>query len=180
MHWKNCAVTKTEADQALNEAEERAARQRGRINETEDELREVRRKREINTDLVHHLSMARERFDMQLKSIADHVWETYGLLMEQVDEPMPEDTEPAAVKETIKMLRERLKNIGEVNKLAIEEYEEEKTRLDTFESQMHDLNEAETKLRQTIAEINDTANKRFTETFDEIRTNFRTVFHTLF
>jgi len=171
---------KTEADQALNEAEERAARQRGRINETEDELREVRRKREINTDLVHHLSMARERFDMQLKSIADHVWETYGLLMEQVDEPMPEDTEPAAVKETIKMLRERLKNIGEVNKLAIEEYEEEKTRLDTFESQMHDLNEAETKLRQTIAEINDTANKRFTETFDEIRTNFRTVFHTLF
>ena len=45
---------------------------------------------------------------------------------------------------------------------------------------MHDLNEAETKLRQTIAEINDTANKRFTETFDEIRTNFRTVFHTLF
>ena len=55
------------------------------------ELREVRPKREINTDLVHHLSMARERFDMQLKSIADHVWETYGLLMEQVDEPMPED-----------------------------------------------------------------------------------------
>lgn len=171
---------KTDADEALNEAEESASRQRGRINQIDTDLRDIRRKREINTDLVHHLTMAKERFDMQLKSIADHIWETYGLLMDQVDEPMPEDTEPATVKETIKMLRERLKNIGEVNKLAIEEFEEEKTRLDTFETQMNDLNEAETKLRQTIAEINDTANKRFTETFDEIRTNFRTVFHTLF
>ncbi|MCC5927260.1 MAG: chromosome segregation protein SMC [Bacteroidetes bacterium] len=171
---------KGDADEALTEAEESAARQRGRINQIDEDLREIRRKREINTDLVHHLTMAKERFDMQLKSIADHIWETYGLLMDQLTEEMPDDTEPATVKETIKMLRERLKNIGEVNKLAIEEYEEEKTRLDTFESQMQDLNEAETKLRETIAEINDTANKRFTETFDEIRTNFRTVFHTLF
>ena len=171
---------KADADEALTEAEESAARQRGRINQIDDDLRDIRRKREINTDLVHHLTMAKERFDMQLKSIADHIWETYGLLMDQLNEVMPDDTEPATVKETIKLLRERLKNIGEVNKLAIEEYDEEKTRLDTFESQMNDLNEAETKLRETIAEINDTANKRFTETFDEIRTNFRTVFHTLF
>lgn len=171
---------KSDADEELTEAEESAARQRGRINQFDEDLRDVRRKREINMELVHHLGMAKERFDMQLKSIADHVWETYGLLMDQLTEPMPEDTDPATVKETIKNLRERLKNIGEVNKLAIEEYEVEKDRLDRFETQISDLNEAEDKLRETIAEINATANKRFTETFTEIRENFKTVFHTLF
>lgn len=171
---------KEDADHALSDAEERAARQRGRIHQIEEELRDIRRKKEVNLELVHHLGMAKSRFDMQSKTIADHVWETYGLLMDQLTEEMPEGADPATVKETISMLKERLKNIGEVNKLAIEEYDEEKTRLDTFETQINDLNTAEEKLRQTIAEINETANARFSETFDQIRVNFRDVFHSLF
>jgi chromosome segregation protein len=171
---------KMDADELFAEAEETVARQRGRINQIDEDLVDIRRKKDINVELVHHLGMAKSRFDMQSKSIADHIWETYGLLMDQVQDEMPDDIEPSAVKEQITMLKERLKNIGEVNKLAISEYDEEKTRLDTFESQMADLNDAEEKLRQTIAEINQTANERFSKTFEEIRVNFQTVFHTLF
>lgn len=171
---------KVDADEALNEAEERVQIQRGRLNQLEEEIKNNRRKREIGLELLHQLEMTRNRYDLQIKSLSDHVWETYGLLMDQVTEPMPEDIDPSAVKEQISVLKERLKNIGEVNKLAITEYEEEKTRLDTFESQMNDLNEAEDQLRQTISEINQTANERFSQTFDAIRTNFQNVFHSLF
>lgn len=171
---------KVDADETLSEAEEQVQRQRGRLNQLEDDLREIRRKKEINVELVHHLGMAKSRFDMQSKSIADHIWETYGLLIDQLTEEMPDDIDPSAVKEQINLLKERLKNIGEVNKLAISEYDEEKTRLDNFEAQMNDLNEAEEKLRQTITEINNTANERFIKTFDAIRMNFQNVFHTLF
>ena len=89
---------KVDADEALSEAEEQVQRQRGRLNQLEDDLREIRRKKEINVELVHHLGMAKSRFDMQSKSIADHVWETYGLLIDQLTEEMPEDVEPSAVK----------------------------------------------------------------------------------
>lgn len=171
---------KVDADEALNEAEERVQIQRGRLNQLEEEIKNNRRKREIGLELLHQLEMTRNRYDLQIKSLSDHVWETYGLLMDQVIEPMPEDIDPSAVKEQISVLKERLKNIGEVNKLAITEFEEEKIRLDTFESQMNDLNEAENQLRQTISEINQTANERFSQTFDAIRTNFQNVFHTLF
>jgi len=171
---------KKEADELFNEAEENVARQRGRINQIDEDQVDIRRKKDINIELVHHLGMAKSRFDMQSKSIADHVWDNYGLLMDQVMDEMPDDIEPSAVKEQITVLKERLKNIGEVNKLAISEYDEEKERLDTFESQMADLNDAEEKLRQTISEINHTANDRFSKTFEEIRVNFQTVFHTLF
>lgn len=171
---------KVDADEALNEAEERVQIQRGRLNQLEEEIKTNRRKREIGLELLHQLEMTRNRFDLQIKSLSDHVWETYGLLMDQVNESMPDDVDPSAVKEQISVLKERIKNIGEVNKLAITEYEEEKARLDTFESQMNDLNEAEHQLRQTISEINQTANERFSQTFDAIRTNFQNVFHTLF
>lgn len=171
---------KADADGALAEADEIAARYRGRLNQIETDLRDVRRRKEVNLELVHHLGMSKERYEMQAGAIADHVWETYGLLMEAVTEELPEDAEPGAVRETISTLRERLKNIGEVNALAIHEYEEENARLQLFEQQIADLNEAEQKLLATIDEINTTATNLFMNTFEQVRENFKTVFHTLF
>src|SRR5699024_5346640 len=80
----------------------------------------------------------------------------------------------------ISSLRQQIKQIGEVNPLAIDEFEEEKNRLEFLEEQIQDLQEAEGQLRQTIDEINETATKRFNETFEKIRSNFKTVFKTLF
>jgi chromosome segregation protein len=53
--------SKEAADEALEKAEATSARQRGKINEIEKELKEVRRRKEVNMELVHHLDMAREK-----------------------------------------------------------------------------------------------------------------------
>jgi len=171
---------KKEADEALEKAEEAAAKQRGMINEIEKELKEVRRRKEVNMELVHHLDMAREKMDMQSQALSDHIWETYGILMKQVTGELPEDKTPEQAKERISWLKQKLNSIGEVNPLAIEEYKEEKERLDFYEEQIMDLEEAEEQLLETIDEINETATKRFNETFEKIRVNFQQVFKTLF
>jgi|TARA_R100001591_G_scaffold118262_1_gene140193 chromosome segregation protein len=171
---------KVEADDALKKAEEAASIQRGKINEFEKELKEIRRRKEVNMELVHHLAMAKEKMEMQSQALSDHIWETYGILMKQVEGEMPDDMTTDEVKQRIGWLRQKLNNIGEVNALAIDEYKEEKERLDFYEEQIDDLNKAETQLLETIAEINETATERFNTTFEEIRTNFRQVFKTLF
>lgn len=171
---------KRAADQVLNETDERTGKQRGKIRSLEEQIRQIQRKKEINAELLHQFEMQKSRLDMQVKAVLDHVWETYGKLIEQVNEELPEGTEPGTVKSTIQSLRERLKSIGEVNHLAIDEYKEEKERLDFYEDQVQDLIEAEQKLRNTIKEINKTANERFTETFSRIRENFIKVFNMLF
>ncbi|MFN1834897.1 chromosome segregation protein SMC [Balneola sp. MJW-20] len=171
---------KAEADEQLQKAEEAAARQRGKINEIEKELKEVRRRKEVNMELVHHLAMAKEKMEMQIQSLADHIWETYGILMKQVEQELPEDKSPEEAKERIGWLRQKLNKIGDVNPLAIEEYKEEKERLDFYEGQIQDLTDAEEKLLETIHEINETATARFNTTFERIRTNFQRVFKTLF
>lgn len=171
---------KRKADKQLEQAEEASGKQRGRINEIEKELKEVRRRKEVNMELVHHLAMAKEKFEMQIENLSDHIWETYGVLMDQIDQQLPEDTEPDEAKKRIAWLKQKLKKIGDVNPLAIEEYEEEKERLDFYEEQIGDLRQAAKELRETIEEINKTATRRFNDTFEKIRVNFQKVFHTLF
>lgn len=171
---------KKAADLKLTEAENASRRQRGLINEIEKELKEIRRKKEVNLELVHHLSMAREKFEMQAQGLSDHIWETYGVLMDQLTEKLGTDIEPDEAKGRITSLRQKLQRIGDVNPLAIEEFQEEKERLDFYEGQISDLLKAEKEMRETIDEINETATERFNETFNSIRTNFKSVFSTLF
>jgi chromosome segregation protein len=172
---------KAEADEALKKAEEDAAKQRGAINELEKNLKEIRSQKEVNIELVHHLAMAKEKMEMQIQGLSDHIWETYGILMKQIEGvEMPEDKTPDEVKQRIGWLRQKLNSIGDVNPLAIEQYKEEKERLDFYEEQIEDLNKAEEQLLQTIDEINETATKRFNETFEKVRENFQKVFKTLF
>lgn len=171
---------KQKVDKVLENAEELAGKQRGRINQIEKDLKEVRRRKEVNMELVHHLAMSKEKYEMQIENFSDHIWETYGILMDQIDQELPEDMEPEEAKERTAWLRQKLKKIGEVNPLAIEEYEEEKERLDFYEEQVEDLHQAAEELRETIEEINKTATERFNKTFEKIRTNFIKVFHTLF
>ena len=167
-------------DALLREADKDCARQRGRIHQVEEDLKNRRRKREMTIELLHQLDMAKSQLDMKAKGIADHIWENYNILMENLKDTLPEDVEPDSARERITSLKQKLKNIGEVNPLAIEEYEKEKERLDFYEQQINDLLDAENQLRETIKEINETAQERFSTTFEQIRANFKSIFGTLF
>lgn len=171
---------KIEADQSFKKVEEEAAIQRGKINEFEKSSREISRQKEVNMELIHHLSMAKEKMEMQSQTISDYIWDTYGILMKQITEVLPEDVTPDEAKQKITTLRQRLNNIGEVNALAIDEYKEEKERLDFYDEQINDLVKAEEKLLKTIEEVNNTATEQFNTTFAQIRENFQKVFKTLF
>ncbi len=173
-------ISKEETAKELEQAEETCSHQRGKINLLEEDLKDVRRKKESNQDLLHSLELAQSRLEMEQNGINDHIWETYSMTIDQIDQDLPDDTDIATARETIFTLKERLKNIGEVNPLAITEYEQEKERLEHFEKQIQDLENAEEQLIETIQEINDSAQERFNKTFKEIRENFQTVFNTLF
>jgi chromosome segregation protein len=86
----------------------------------------------------------------------------------------------AALREEAKLLKSQLQSIGTVNPLAYEEYERESQRLEFLEKQFKDLQESERTLKHTIQEINQTAQKQFYDVFERIRTNFISIFTSLF
>jgi chromosome segregation protein len=70
--------------------------------------------------------------------------------------------------------------MGAVNLVAIEEYAELKQRFDFLKGQSDDLTNAKADLLKAIDEINQTSQKQFELTFEQIRKNFEYTFHTLF
>ncbi len=85
-----------------------------------------------------------------------------------------------AVKTEADALRQRMGSMGAVNLVAIEEYAELKQRHDFLQAQSGDLTQAKAELVKMIDEINQTSQKQFEVTFEQIRKNFAHTFQTLF
>jgi chromosome segregation protein len=85
-----------------------------------------------------------------------------------------------AVKADVDALRLRMGGMGAVNLVAIEEYSELRQRHDFLRNQSDDLTRARTDLIAAIDEINQTSQKQFEVTFEQIRKNFEYTFQTLF
>src|SRR5208337_745843 len=85
-----------------------------------------------------------------------------------------------AVQQQIESLQQRLDEIGPVNLVAIEEYEETEQRYQFLSKQNDDLVQARAQLLEVINRINVQTRQMFTETFEKIRENFRTMFTEVF
>jgi chromosome segregation protein len=85
-----------------------------------------------------------------------------------------------ALRAEIDALRQRLGSMGAVNLVAIEEYVELKQRHDFLKAQSDDLSKAKAELLAAIDEINQTSQRQFSVTFEQIRKNFVYTFQTLF
>src|SRR5207253_3725509 len=80
----------------------------------------------------------------------------------------------------LERLDRRREALGRVNPLAKEEYEEEKARLEDLTAQRADLEASLDALQKLRAELTETVERRFEETFAAVERNFTEVAATLF
>ena len=89
-------------------------------------------------------------------------------------------TDWAAVTEQVATIQKRIDEIGPVNLVAIEEYEETEQRHNFLTKQNDDLIQAKTQLSEIINKINTQTKEMFVQTFEKIRDNFRNMFVEMF
>jgi len=82
--------------------------------------------------------------------------------------------------ERAERLERRRESLGQVNPLAKEEYDAEKARLEELATQRKDLEQSLVELEKLRAELTETVERRFAETFDAVQKNFEEVASTLF
>lgn len=85
-----------------------------------------------------------------------------------------------AVLQQVGALQQRLDEMGPVNLVAIEEYEETEQRHAFLSTQYDDLVKAKSELSDVINRINTQTQEMFTITFNQIRENFRNMFIEVF
>ncbi len=149
------------------------------IQTLERKIKEERAKYEEYISAMHDLEMKVNEIRLKMQNLKDRAREEYQIELEYKEFPEGE-INLAVLKEEVENLKAKLKALGPVNLLAFNDYEEERKRLEFLISQRDDLIESERNLTKTIGEINETAQKRFLDTFEKIRQNFKKTFISLF
>jgi chromosome segregation protein len=85
-----------------------------------------------------------------------------------------------AVSDEIKLLRDKIQRLGNVNLDAISEQDELEQREQFLAGQLNDLTSSKRQLEELINEINAQSSERFEQTFNAVREHFQGMFRKLF
>jgi chromosome segregation protein len=167
-----------EANQASVEQEN--IRLREEMHRLQLKVRDERRSHDDALQAVHDLELKIADLKARIEHLKDKAFTEFELQLELKTYPPDEFVDFAALQDEIQHFRDKIKSLGNINFAAFEEYTQEKQRYEFLSSQRNDLIEAEKTLLATIEEINATAQRKFLETFEQIRLNFIETFKSLF
>jgi len=147
------------------------------LNKDRDELAE---KLQTFQNQKYDLDVRKAKQDTQLETYKEKLWEDFEISYIQAMEFKSEDfVMSRAVKEN-RQIKSRLRELGEVNVGAIEEYKQVSERYEFLTSERADVQKAMDDLNGIIAETDRTIKKRFRESFNQIVVNFEKQFRILF
>jgi chromosome segregation protein len=125
-----------------------------------------------------------DRGVMEYQTLLQGLFERYALEESSIaHDPAFDEISPArekAMMEDVESLREKIRRLGEVNVLAVDEYDEQKKRCEFLCSQRDDLLRSIADLEKAIERINKTSEERFVRAFHEINKRFQQIFPLVF
>ena len=137
------------------------------------ELEEVRQK-------IHEEEILASEVQLKLSHLQESMKERYGATLSASVGASLVELPKEEMSKRLAELKSSLEGFGEVNLMAIEEYQELKQRHDFLSEQQTDLHQALDSLKKAILRINRTTTKRFLETFHSVNEKFKEVFARLF
>jgi chromosome segregation protein len=144
----------------------------------ENQTKKYRKQHDSSLERGRTLELEINENRLKAENIREYILKEYS---DDVELSIPfEDLDVQTADDRIDILKQRIKNLGPVNPLAVSEYEKESERLNFLSKQRDDLLDAENSLMETIDKINETARKQFLETYGHIKEHFEKVFHSFF
>ncbi len=128
----------------------------------------------------YEIEIKKAKGEAQLETFKEKLWEEFEISYVQAIEMKKKDfSMSAAVKEN-REIKNRIRELGEVNVGAIEEYASVSERYDFLTAQRADILEATASLKKIIDDMDRTIISGFKTSFEEIQTNFEEIFQELF
>ncbi len=157
---------------------------RGRLVEIERQLRGARLEMDSVRDRRGELSAQAAKLQSDQQHMAETCLDELGVTADTLmgDESLAQlGPEPLALEETAyRDLRAKIDNLGPVNMMALEEYQEAAQRHGFLETQRKDLMDSIENTQHAIREIDTISRQKFQEAFAAININFQAAFRKLF
>jgi chromosome segregation protein len=146
----------------------------------------------LQSELEHLRETCRNELQVEIETLTSSYTETsddstvgaavFGTALERALEKRAvlSTEELAAAEEQYRQVRTKLENLGPINMMALEEYEECRERHTFLERQRQDLLDSIRDTTQAIEEIDRICHQQFTEALEQIGTHFQRTFTQLF
>jgi chromosome segregation protein len=172
---------RAELEKAVQEAELGYFKSRGAITEAENDISDLRKKKDQSELIENELRDRKTNLRLELNALKERLSVEFNIDIEELlDTEVPANETETELREKTEKLKRQLDDFGAINPMAVEAYKEMNERYEFIQAQKKDLNEAKASLLATIQEIDDTAKEKFMAAFTVVRDNFITVFRSLF
>jgi chromosome segregation protein len=171
-------LSRKEEVEALGKKKEEMTRSHRAFFEKRDALSEERN--QIDRECFR-LNARIEKLTEDSDQITASLWEEYQLTPDQVQMPEAyEKTGQGELKKTAGSLRKQIRDLGDININAIDQYKELKERYDFLSGQYDDIIRATDSLKDIIRRLDVSMRKQFREKFADIQKEYDKVFQELF
>ena len=173
---------KSKSEKDLQKFEDEYYKLKSTINLDDSSIRELQNKKDINLNLIDELKSNIYDNEIELNSVEQRLSIEFDLDINtcKADKDFFKDSSVDNMINRREELKEKIEKIGQINPLAMEAYKEIKERHEFITKEREDLLEAKDSLLKTIEEIDIVAKESFLNSFEKIKSNFKTVFRSLF
>ena len=146
----------------------------------EDELKRIEIDLKSIVDRKNLMEIRIAKDETQLETLKDRLWEEFELPYVQALEMKKDSFVLAPAVRESRQIKSKIRDLGQVNTGAIEEYRKVSERLSFLQSQRDDIIEGRDELKQIISSMDDTIRRQFKENFDNVAMHFQEIFRQLF
>lgn len=129
---------------------------------------------------LNSLNITNNRIDVKLDNLLENLTNDYNMTYDFAIENYKLDMDIDVARSEVLKLKDKLSLLGNVNLDAPTEYEKASTRYEFLKGQKEDLVSAENTLYDIIKEMDSIMKAKLLETFEKVRSEFKTVYRELF
>jgi chromosome segregation protein len=177
---EHCLVDYHQKEGSLTGQREKVEAFSNELKEVEASARYLRQELDEVREKTHGEEIKASEIQMKLQHLQESMRERYGTQLSASVRTDSGEFPREELSTRLEELKKSLEGFGEVNLMALEEYQELKQRHDFLTEQQTDLQQALDSLRKAITRINRTTTKRFLEAFHLVNEKFKEVFTRLF
>ena len=139
----------------------------------------VKRLNEVN-DNIARISERINQTNEKINDIYNHFYENYALNLKDFENETHNLIDEETFKNKLNAVNDKIKNLGHINEMALDEYQEAKNRFEFLSKQKEDLEKSKEEILKIIFDANKKAGEDFLKTFNEINKKFSETFRILF
>nr|WP_245523222.1 AAA family ATPase [Parasphaerochaeta coccoides] len=119
--------------------------------------------------------------DEMIQKVYTDFYDNTGKSLKEYDKRLEEDIpDTSYLREQLNAIKQKIANMGTINHMAEDEFEQAKERYEFLNTQIEDLNKAKRDLEEVVTEIRSRSEELFMDSYTKISANFQSMFRRLF